>query len=692
MAFERFGYSYASSLAVATLVAAALWPVVEHAKLGLWLAAIVLIMSARKLLTLRYRRMRRNADIDPKRWKLGFSAGAAAAGACWGLAVFIFPVQPFDQPTILLMFVLAGVTAFSVVSMSSLPSAVVSFTAAALAPLMLWLLMHGERFYYYMGAITLVYLVFAIQLSRLLYRVIRNSISLSARNSALSAVARESEARYRQIADHSVEGIFLFEVTEGVRFRLAEANPAFEHIAGVAHEVMVGRFCDEVLPPVLAARMEGHLRRCLTAGVMHEEMMELDLPVPGCVYSSTLIPVRDADGCMVRIAGTMRDITRQKKADDALRENEAFLNSLLDSIPIPVFYKDRDGRYLGFNRAYETFFGKTRTHLIGKSVHDVDLRDLAGIFHAHDAAQIQRKGLQQYESQVINAYGDVRDVVFSKAAFVDAHGAVRGIVGAVLDITERKRGEELSEAAQKATAEQNAQLQKYREELELQVMERMRELEESRAQLRGLAARREEVREEERKHIAREIHDELGQILSGLQLNIGLLNQRHAVASPALAQDLQETTKLVSGAIGSVRNIAASLRSFEADLGFDCALRMLVERFVAYTGIRCEVEVGAGDDDIAENHAVALYRIVQESLTNIAKHAQAKSVCIVLNRESEELILVVRDDGRGFDTALKEANSFGLIGIRERTHMLGGTATVDSRSGAGTEIVVCLPV
>lgn len=692
MAFERYGYSYASSLAVAVLVVVALWPAVGHWKLGLWLAAMLLVMSARQYLALRYRRMRQQADLDPGKWEAGFAAGAAAAGACWGMAMFIFPLQPFEQSTILLIFVLAGVTAFSIVSMSSLPLAVIAFTVAALAPLTLWLLAHGERFYYLMGVITLVYLVFATRLSRLLYGVIRNSISTSARNSALSAVARESEARYRQIADHTAEGIFLFEVTEGIRFRLVEANPAFERIAAVAYAAMEGRFCDEILPRTLAARLEGHLRRCLTAGVTHEEVMELDLPVPGCVYASTLIPVRGADGRVVRIAGMLRDVTRQKKADDALRESEAFLNSLLDSIPIPVFYKDREGRYLGFNRAYETFFGTSRAHLIGKSVYDVNPRELADIYHAHDTALLQRGGLQQYESQVLNLFGEVRDVVFSKTVFADARGAVSGIVGAVLDITERKRGEALSEAAQKAMAEQNEQLQKYREELELQVMERMRELEESRAQLRGLAARREEVREEERKHIAREIHDELGQILSGLQLNLGLLQQRHAAGTPTLVQDLQEITRLANGAIGTVRNIAASLRSFEADLGFDCALQMLVERFVASTGARCELEIGAGDDDIAESHAVALYRIVQESLTNIVKHAQAESVSIVLSREPQELVLVVRDDGKGFDTAQKKAHSFGLIGIRERAHMLGGSATVASRAGAGTEIVVCLPV
>ncbi|MDD5175088.1 MAG: PAS domain S-box protein [Sterolibacterium sp.] len=138
-----------------------------------------------------------------------------------------------------------------------------------------------------------------------------------------------------------------------------------------------------------------------------------------------------------------RATTREVTADEeALRESMAFQNSLLDAMPIPVFYKDREGRYLGCNRAYETFFGATNDQLIGKTVFDISPRELAEIYRVKDNELFESGGIQQYESQVKNTHGVLRDVIFNKAVFFDARGAVGGLIGAILDITERKRAEE----------------------------------------------------------------------------------------------------------------------------------------------------------------------------------------------------------------------------------------------------------
>jgi PAS domain S-box-containing protein len=166
-------------------------------------------------------------------------------------------------------------------------------------------------------------------------------------------------------------------------------------------------------------------------------------------------PIADADGldiiikralekaCLIRENRLYREhleeLVRERTED--LRESEAFLNTLLNAIPIPVFYKDRNGRYLGFNRAFETFFGATRERLIGKTVFETSPQDLAEIYHAMDNELFESGGLQQYESQVKNAHGLLRDVIFNKAVFSDSQGAVGGLVGAILDITDRKRME-----------------------------------------------------------------------------------------------------------------------------------------------------------------------------------------------------------------------------------------------------------
>ena len=125
-----------------------------------------------------------------------------------------------------------------------------------------------------------------------------------------------------------------------------------------------------------------------------------------------------------------------------MKDSEAFLKTLIDAIPAPVFYKDRDGKYLGFNRAFEEFFGETKERLIGKSVFDINPPELAEVYHAQDDKLFQSGGIQRYESQWENVHGKLRDFIFSKAVFTDSKGTVTGLIGVLIDITERKRAEE----------------------------------------------------------------------------------------------------------------------------------------------------------------------------------------------------------------------------------------------------------
>ncbi len=137
-----------------------------------------------------------------------------------------------------------------------------------------------------------------------------------------------------------------------------------------------------------------------------------------------------------------------KQREEALQEREAFLGTLLDATPIPVFYKDRDGRYLGFNRAFETFFGAARQHLIGKTVFDINPPELAETYHAKDTELFESRETQQYETQV-DALGERRDVVFTKAVFTDKQGAVSGLIGALLDITDQMQAEKARKALER---------------------------------------------------------------------------------------------------------------------------------------------------------------------------------------------------------------------------------------------------
>jgi PAS domain S-box-containing protein len=163
-----------------------------------------------------------------------------------------------------------------------------------------------------------------------------------------------------------------------------------------------------------------------------------------------------------RQIGFVQDITERKRLDSAFEEKTRFLNTLLNAIPVPVFYKDAQGRYLGFNSAFETFFGQSMEQWGGKNVFDIAPRELAEIYHAKDMELMTGKGIQVYDSQVRNALGDLRDVIFHKAPFMDRDGQVMGLIGAILDITERKTTE--------------AELVLYRNHLEELVKDRTNEL------------------------------------------------------------------------------------------------------------------------------------------------------------------------------------------------------------------------
>jgi PAS domain S-box-containing protein len=218
-----------------------------------------------------------------------------------------------------------------------------------------------------------------------------------------------------------------------------------------------------------------------------------------------------------------------------------------------------------------------------------------------------------------------------------------------------------------------------------------RRLKESQHLLRELAARNEAVREEERKHLTREIHDELGQYLSALRLGMSVMGLQFGEENPALGKKIQDMVKLVDAMIKVVRNVVSSLRPAALDMGIVSALEWLADEFRERTGMHCGLEM-SDDIPLDEKRAIQVFRIVQESLTNIGRHADASEAEITLDRNDSHYVLEVRDNGKGFDPAVRKKKSFGLVGIRERALMLGGEVDITSAPGHGTAIRVCFPL
>ncbi len=219
-----------------------------------------------------------------------------------------------------------------------------------------------------------------------------------------------------------------------------------------------------------------------------------------------------------------------------------------------------------------------------------------------------------------------------------------------------------------------------------------RRLSESQQQLRQLATRSEAVREEERKYLTREIHDELGQYLSALRLGVSVLEMQFGGANPALAERTRALTGLVDSTIQVVRNIVGRLRPGALDMGIVSALEWLAEQFCQNNEASCQLHVDESRIQLDEVRAIELFRIVQESLTNVRRHARATHVDIVLLADAGQFLLEVRDNGCGFDVRQQKRQSFGLVGIRERALKLEGSAEIDSAPGRGTRLRVRFPL
>ena len=216
----------------------------------------------------------------------------------------------------------------------------------------------------------------------------------------------------------------------------------------------------------------------------------------------------------------------------------------------------------------------------------------------------------------------------------------------------------------------------------------------ARQQLRDLTAYLQTAREEERTRIAREIHDELGQTLTALKFDLSWLTKRLPRDNPDLAERAAVMSGLIDETIHTVRRVATELRpGLLDDLGLAAALEWQAQEFAERTGIACELRLGDEDVAIERNLATAVFRIFQETLTNIARHAAASKVQVEMERTAGELLLVVQDDGLGIaEEQAADHKSLGLMGMRERARALGGEVAFYGTPGEGTTVILRMPL
>ncbi|MBD3265331.1 PAS domain S-box protein, partial [bacterium] len=255
----------------------------------------------------------------------------------------------------------------------------------------------------------------------------------------------ETQALLEAAVAQSPSGILIADAP-AVAIRMA--NPAALGIRGGSMELLTGievrhhatkwqTFRPDGTPypseelPLSRAVLKGEITR-------NEEVIIRDEENNDHWVNVNAAPIRDSRQEIIAGIVIFHDVTKQKMVENTLQDNKTFLHSLLDAIPIPVFYKDTQGRYLGFNKAFENFFGKRKLELVGKSVFDTYPKHLADIYHAKDMELLEYGGTQHYEYQITSASG-LRDAIFDKAVFHDSQGNINGIIGTILDVTEQKQ-------------------------------------------------------------------------------------------------------------------------------------------------------------------------------------------------------------------------------------------------------------
>jgi PAS domain S-box-containing protein len=347
----------------------------------------------------------------------------------------------------------------------------------------------------------------------------------------------------------------------------------------------------------------------------------------------------------------VEDITERKLVEERLREYEKAVEGLEEMIVVV----DRDYRYLLANRAFLSYLRLEREQVLGQRVQDLMDRE--------PFERVVSKRLKEcFQGKVVKYEGRYRGSNLSISYFpIEGPAGVDRAACVLHDITERKQTE--------------AQLNR------------------SFGQLRALAARLQSVREEERSNVAREIHDELGQALTAIKIELtSLLFEWPSEHKPS--KRVASITGLVDQTIQSVRKISTELRPGILDaLGLVAAVEWAAEDFETRTGTSCRVDTPKEPLQISPERATAIFRIFQETLTNITRHADATEVRVRLARENHSLILDVQDNGVGVsEEQLSAGESLGILGMRERALLLGGEFLVSGAPNQGTRVQVRVPL
>ena len=336
------------------------------------------------------------------------------------------------------------------------------------------------------------------------------------------------------------------------------------------------------------------------------------------------------------------------------------IESLLANVPDHIYFKDKEGRYLRASRSLSDFLRINMSDVVGRTDADLFPPDIAV-----ESAQLERIVMDTgvpliAKEESARVHGARHWVSTTKVPWRSESGSVIGILGISRVITKRKEAEE--------------------------------QLRQSRERLRDLTVHLQMQREQELSGLAREIHDTLIQSLAAIKMDISALGRHTLNGSREAAEVLGSMNSLVDETIQTARSLCFELRPSELDdLGLCAAVRGYVESFEKRSGIKCDLSLSCEPDSETTERSTAVYRVLQEALSNVALHAEASKVTVILKDASDTLELEIADDGKGIDPdRQRDPLEFGITGIKEQVRSLGGTISITGTPGKGTTVRVSL--
>jgi PAS domain S-box-containing protein len=483
---------------------------------------------------------------------------------------------------------------------------------------------------------------------------------------------RISENKFRSIAEKASDSIFIKDISRRYTF----ANPAMQELLDMPESQIVGKSADEIFGSE-QGRTIREIDDKTFSGQSVNTARSLVIDGKEKFFSTSQIPLVDANGSITSIMGIVRDITAIKQAEEALRENEERFRAIFTNAAVGMALTSLNGHILKANEAFCRFLGYNSKELINMHFSavthpedfDGDARLYQELIKGHISSYMLDKRYLRKDGKVV--WGRLGFSILQ-----DTDGSPKYGVGTCEDITERKRAEK--------------EIRRLNQTLEQQVAERTQIAEARARQLQALSVEMVEAEEHERQRIAQILHDDLQQILVGARFQAQSASRR---ANPDAV--FANIDRLLEEAIATSRGLSHQLSPpVLHQFGLAAALEWLARENDKQFGLKVHLETAALE---VENSSlkVFIFRAVQELLFNIVKHSGVKSAKVILAAFDQNLMLTISDPGRGFDPEILNSpvkkGGLGLVSLRERVRAIGGDLVIDSAPGRGCRFILTVP-